>query len=199
MTGDAHPFAAQISPRVRESPIMIKGLTFVKTLGVVDSSNHGRVSIQEDPLVTICHEAGSVGEVFIVIRKLGLRHEGTVVVRTDEGIGHQSVRCVRIVIWLSRAYIALVKRRNGFRKNGPSTRSWLDGKFRPAFRGYPVATVAFYGPNDKLATKVAVSVILTSRAPLHRGDRRYYRLPARGGHGLPRWSFLPAVSLLGRT
>jgi hypothetical protein len=37
----------------------------------------------------------------------------------------------------------------------------LDTKFRPAFRGYPVATVAFYGPNDKLATKVAVSVILT--------------------------------------
>jgi hypothetical protein len=32
---------------------------------------------------------------------------------------------------------------------------------RPAFRGYPVVTVAFYGPNDTLATKVVVSVILT--------------------------------------
>ena len=54
-----------------------------------------------------------------------------------------------------------MKRRKGSRKKGPRTRSWLDTKFRPAFRGYPVATVAFYGPSDKLATKVVVSVILT--------------------------------------
>lgn len=53
-----------------------------------------------------------------------------------------------------------MKRKKGFRKKGPPTRSWLDTNSRPAFRGYPVATVAFYGPNDKLATKVAVSVIL---------------------------------------
>lgn len=58
-------------------------------------------------------------------------------------------------------YIALMKRRRGFRKKRPSPRSWLDTNFRPAFRGYPVVTVAFYGPDDKLATKVAVSVILT--------------------------------------
>jgi hypothetical protein len=54
-----------------------------------------------------------------------------------------------------------VKRRKAFRKKRPPTRSWLDTNSRPAFRGYPVATVAFYGPNDKLATKVVVSVILT--------------------------------------
>ena len=54
-----------------------------------------------------------------------------------------------------------MKRRKGFRKKRPPTRSWLDTKFRPAFRGYPVATVAFYGSNDKLATKVVVSIILT--------------------------------------
>ena len=47
------------------------------------------------------------------------------------------------------------------RKKRPPTRSWLDTKSHPAFRGYPVATVAFYGPNDKLATKVVVSIILT--------------------------------------
>jgi hypothetical protein len=40
-------------------------------------------------------------------------------------------------------------------------RSWLDTNFRPAFRGYPVVTVAFYGPNDKRASKVVVSVTLT--------------------------------------
>jgi len=39
-------------------------------------------------------------------------------------------------------------------------RSWVDRRFRPGFRGYPVATVAFYGPDDKLATKVVVSVFL---------------------------------------
>ena len=31
----------------------------------------------------------------------------------------------------------------------------------PGFRGNPIATVAFYGPSDKLATKIVVSVILT--------------------------------------
>src|SRR6185503_20814624 len=29
-------------------------------------------------------------------------------------------------------------------------------KARKGFRGYPVATIAFYGPNDRQATKVAV-------------------------------------------
>jgi hypothetical protein len=64
-----------------------------------------------------------------------------------------------------------VKRRKRFRQKGPLPQSWLDTNLRPAFRGYPVATVAFYGPNDKLATKVVVSVILTeSNEPdvLHR-------------------------------
>ena len=27
------------------------------------------------------------------------------------------------------------------------------------FRGYPLATIASYGPNDKIATKVAVGII----------------------------------------
>ena len=54
-----------------------------------------------------------------------------------------------------------MKRRRRFRQKGPLPQTWLDTNLRPAFRGYPVATVAFYGPNDKLATKVVVSVILT--------------------------------------
>ena len=54
-----------------------------------------------------------------------------------------------------------MKRRRGFRDKGPPAQSWLGKKFRPGFRGYPIATVAFYGPNDKLATKIVVSVILT--------------------------------------
>jgi hypothetical protein len=52
-----------------------------------------------------------------------------------------------------------VKRRQPFgeKKKAPS-RSWVERRVRPAFRGYPIATVAFYGPDNKLATKVVVSV-----------------------------------------
>lgn len=32
------------------------------------------------------------------------------------------------------------------------------------FSGYPVATLAFYGPDDKIATKVAVGIILAENA-----------------------------------
>ncbi len=35
----------------------------------------------------------------------------------------------------------------------------LDKKARKGFRGYPLATIAFYGPNDKFATKAAVGII----------------------------------------
>ena len=34
-------------------------------------------------------------------------------------------------------------------------------KARRGFSGYPVATVAFYGPDDKVATKVSVGIIRT--------------------------------------
>ena len=57
--------------------------------------------------------------------------------------------------------ISPVKKRKGSTQKELHTQSWLGDKFRPGFRGYPIATVAFYGPNDRLATKVAVSVILT--------------------------------------
>jgi len=52
---------------------------------------------------------------------------------------------------------------------------WYREKFakrrRRGFRGYPVATVAFYGPDDKLATKVSVGIISSEGAepePLER-------------------------------
>jgi hypothetical protein len=57
-------------------------------------------------------------------------------------------------------YIARVKRKPRFGKSKALARSWVDRKFRPGFRGYPIATIAFYGPDDKLATKVVVSVFL---------------------------------------
>ncbi len=37
--------------------------------------------------------------------------------------------------------------------------SLLKKKARRGFQGYPVATVAFYGPNDKNASKVAVGIL----------------------------------------
>ena len=40
------------------------------------------------------------------------------------------------------------------------TRSGLQGKARKGFRGYPVASVAYYGPDDKFASKVAVGIVL---------------------------------------
>lgn len=47
----------------------------------------------------------------------------------------------------------------------------LEKQSRRGFRGYPVATVAFYGPDDRRATKVAVGIILSEGAeadPLQR-------------------------------
>ena len=39
-------------------------------------------------------------------------------------------------------------------------RSWaIRKKAKRGFRGYPVATVALYGPTDELASKVAVGII----------------------------------------
>ncbi len=40
----------------------------------------------------------------------------------------------------------------------------LKKKARRGFRGYPVATVAFYGPTDRRATKVAVGIVVAEGA-----------------------------------
>lgn len=37
--------------------------------------------------------------------------------------------------------------------------SWLRKRVQRGFRGYPVATIAYYGPTADLATKVVVSII----------------------------------------
>jgi hypothetical protein len=41
--------------------------------------------------------------------------------------------------------------------------SWLAQSARRGFRGYPIATVALYGPTADLATKIAVSIIPDER------------------------------------
>jgi hypothetical protein len=45
-------------------------------------------------------------------------------------------------------------------KLGWKLRKWLDKKSKLGFRGYPVGTIAFYGPDDQRASKVAVAVIV---------------------------------------
>lgn len=40
----------------------------------------------------------------------------------------------------------------------------LKKKARRGFRGYPVATIAFYGPDDKRASKVAVGIVTADGA-----------------------------------
>ena len=45
----------------------------------------------------------------------------------------------------------LKKRRN---------QEWLKKRKQRGIRGHPLGTIAFYGPTDKLATKIAVGVIL---------------------------------------
>jgi hypothetical protein len=48
-----------------------------------------------------------------------------------------------------------LNRRKGFRRKRPPTRSWWGANF-PRFSWLPpLAGVALYGPNDKVATKVA--------------------------------------------
>src|SRR4051812_45932864 len=38
----------------------------------------------------------------------------------------------------------------------------LGKKARRGFRGYPVATIAFYGPDNRMATKAAVAIVLAA-------------------------------------
>jgi hypothetical protein len=44
-------------------------------------------------------------------------------------------------------------------KIGPRPERWLRKKAKQGMRGFPVGTVAFYGPDDRRASKVAVSFI----------------------------------------
>ncbi len=44
-------------------------------------------------------------------------------------------------------------------KIGPQPEKWLRKKAKQGMRGYPVGTIAFYGPDRNRASKVAVGVI----------------------------------------
>src|ERR1700731_1065414 len=44
-------------------------------------------------------------------------------------------------------------------KNWKPSSPWLRRKAKQGFQGYPVATIAFYGPTAALATKVVVTIV----------------------------------------
>jgi hypothetical protein len=44
-------------------------------------------------------------------------------------------------------------------KIGPQPDKWLRKKSKQGMRGYPVGTIAFYGPDDRRASKVVASCI----------------------------------------
>jgi hypothetical protein len=63
--------------------------------------------------------------------------------------------------------------------------SWAAKKSKQGFRGYPVATIALYGPTDKLATKIAVSIFRDDLHELHELRRWFSERPdadIRGDH-----------------
>jgi hypothetical protein len=44
-------------------------------------------------------------------------------------------------------------------KNGGQAQKWLAKKAKQGRRGYPIGTIAFYGPDDTRASKIVASVI----------------------------------------
>ena len=45
-------------------------------------------------------------------------------------------------------------------KLGWQPRKWLEKKAKRGVRSYPIGTIAYYGPDNRRATKVAVGIIL---------------------------------------
>lgn len=43
-------------------------------------------------------------------------------------------------------------------KIGPQASKWLDKKSRQGFHGYPIGSVAFFGPDDRRATKATAAI-----------------------------------------
>lgn len=56
-------------------------------------------------------------------------------------------------------------------KRSKSPKDWVGKKAKRGFRGYPVATIAFYGPTADLASKIVVAIFHDERniaAPFER-------------------------------
>lgn len=62
----------------------------------------------------------------------------------------------------------------GMEKIKKRSNSPLAKKARHGFRGYPVATIAFYGPDDSRVSKVAVTIWAAEEAEEPTAMRRWY-------------------------
>jgi hypothetical protein len=51
------------------------------------------------------------------------------------------------------------------RTSAKQLRQRIDRKAKRGFRGYPVGTIAYYGPDDRVASKVVAAVIASEDAP----------------------------------
>jgi hypothetical protein len=51
----------------------------------------------------------------------------------------------------------------------------LKKKARHGFRGYPAATIAYYGPDDKRASKAAVGIVNAEGAGARRNGALVFR------------------------
>lgn len=49
-------------------------------------------------------------------------------------------------------------------KLGPQPRKWLEKRIKRGMRGYPVGTIAFYGPDNSRASKVAIGIAASELA-----------------------------------
>jgi len=54
--------------------------------------------------------------------------------------------------------------RDGLSEMLERARKRLDKRAKKGFRGYPVATVALYGPDDTMATKLTVGIVPAENA-----------------------------------
>ena len=53
-------------------------------------------------------------------------------------------------------------------------RNALRRRAQKGFRGYPIATIAYYGPDDRFASKVAVGIILREEDEEVAGLKRWF-------------------------
>src|SRR5512142_1651252 len=50
------------------------------------------------------------------------------------------------------------------RDDAGSLRKQIERRAKPGFRGYPIGTVAYYGPNDQVASKVVAAIVKSDGA-----------------------------------
>jgi hypothetical protein len=65
---------------------------------------------------------------------------------------------------LVTSVILLLRRKGAGMKLGWQPRKWLAKKARAGDRGYPVGTVAFYGPDDLRASKAVAGIVARAGA-----------------------------------